>query len=88
MERLLELARLRFSSEELKIVCRDVERIAKYLSGVSEIIGDTTVEPLFHVWEEESRLLENSQDRSIDIEDLPVEVENGYVKVPWRGGVK
>lgn len=86
LDRLASLAKLKLESQEAEEICMSIPRIAGYLRGVSEVPGMGEAEPLYHVWEEESRLLEGSPDRRVNIENLPAEVEGGYVKVPWRGG--
>ena len=84
--RLAELARLRISEGELGTLCEDLSRIIEYLKEVRELVSDSSVEPLYHVWEEGSRTRGGGASTRVDIRELSVEVEDGYVKVPWRGG--
>ncbi|MEB3860721.1 MAG: hypothetical protein GSR84_00695 [Desulfurococcales archaeon] len=86
LDRLASLAKLKLEPGEAEEICRSIPRIAEYLRGVSRIPGVSSAEPLYHVWEEESRLLEDAPDRRVDVSSLPVDVEGGYVKAPWRGG--
>jgi len=87
VERLLSLARLRVSGEELDILCRDIERISSYLRQVGEAVRGIDVPPLYHVWEEEGFLKEEEVDRRIDVRDFAPDVLEGrWVRVPWRGG--
>lgn len=89
VKKLAEIAMLEIPDEEVGQVCRDIERIASLLKTVGEVARDAGVEPLYHVWEEigHTREPQGGEDRSIDIEKLPVALdERGYVKIPWRGG--
>ncbi|MCE4602457.1 MAG: aspartyl/glutamyl-tRNA amidotransferase subunit C [Desulfurococcales archaeon] len=86
LERLASLAKLKLDREEAEEICRSIPRIAEYLRKVSKIPGIVEAEPLYHVWEEESRLLDDSPNRRVDLASLPVDVDDGYVKAPWRGG--
>ncbi|MEB3780181.1 MAG: hypothetical protein GSR85_08120 [Desulfurococcales archaeon] len=87
VERLLSLARLRVSREEFMVLCRDVDRISSYLRQVGEAVRGVNLPPLYHVWEEEGTLKEESVERRVDIEDFAPEVLEGrWVRVPWRGG--
>lgn len=86
LERLASLARIRLSEEEFNIICWDLERTAEFLRSVSEIARELNVEPLYYVWDQWGPLRDQGEPRTIDIEELPVRVKDGYVKVPWRGG--
>lgn len=85
LDRLLALAKLKISNEEYDRICRDLNTVAGYLRQV----GDLELEgakPLYHVWEEGLRLRGYDEDRRVDVTELAgVEVEDGYVRVPWRG---
>lgn len=84
--RLAELAKLRIDEEELDTLCEDLSRIIEYLKEVRELVSDSNIEPLYHVWEEGSRTRGGEASTRVDIRELSVEMEDGYVKVPWRGG--
>lgn len=85
LDRLLALARLKVSSGEYERICRDIDTIAGYLRQVGGLDLEG-VKPLYHVWEEGLRLRSHGEDRRIDVRELTgVDVEDGYVRVPWRG---
>ncbi|MCE4604141.1 MAG: aspartyl/glutamyl-tRNA amidotransferase subunit C [Aeropyrum sp.] len=88
LERLVEIAKLELNDEERSVICRDLERISRYLSQVSAILenyGD--VPPLYHVWEESLALRSRERDRRVSLSDFldAWKIDSGgRVKVPWR----
>ncbi|MEM0340362.1 MAG: aspartyl/glutamyl-tRNA amidotransferase subunit C [Acidilobaceae archaeon] len=88
VRKLAEIAKLELNDNEIKQICRDVEKIASYLKGVSEA-ASLALEPLYHVWEEIGHLREPAEDpeKAVDVRRLSSIVdERGYIKSPWRGG--
>ncbi|MCE4622694.1 MAG: hypothetical protein F7C82_05600 [Desulfurococcales archaeon] len=79
---LSRLARLELQPED----CEAIESIREFFSTLSE--AKRLVEgkqPLYHVWETESHLRIQEAYHQVNIKDLMVEVEEGFVKFPWRG---
>lgn len=87
LDRLASLAKLGLRQDEREKLCNELPIIADYLRGVSEALRGVDVEPLYHVWEEESGLREGGVQRKVDILELlgreRVDGE-GRVRVPWR----
>ncbi|MCE4600015.1 MAG: aspartyl/glutamyl-tRNA amidotransferase subunit C [Desulfurococcales archaeon] len=82
LEQLSKLARIKLSEED----CSSIDSIRSFfarLSKARELAG--SVEPLYHVWEVESRLREGEGYGQVNVEELGVTLEEGYVKLPWRG---
>lgn len=86
LRRLASLARIGLSEDEFKSICLDFEKTAEFLRSVSEIARELNVEPLYYVWDLWGPLRDPGEPRTIDVRELPVVVEGGYIKVTWRGG--
>ncbi|MCE4619447.1 MAG: hypothetical protein F7C33_00315 [Desulfurococcales archaeon] len=78
------LARLEVPPED----CERITEIRGFLEGVRRA-GPLVegLDPLYHVWEAESRLRDPREKGygHVNIEDLGVETREGYVRLPWRG---
>ena len=87
VRRLAALAKLSLEGEDLDRVCRDIARIAEYLSEVGRAVRGRDVEPLYHVWEESSVLREGKVVESVNVRDFAPDTldPEGRVRAPWRG---
>lgn len=66
--------------------CEPVESIKEFLSRLSEAKDLVEgIPPLYHVWESESHLRVSESYPGVNVEELGVDVEGGYIKFPWRG---
>ncbi len=87
LERLASLARLKPDPE----YCEDIESIRSFLDQLSEARSEVEgLDPLYHVWEESSRLREGGEKGypKTSVSDLlpPDRVDQGgHVKLPWKG---
>jgi len=86
LERLAALARL----EPREEYCGDIEKVRGFLEGLSQARGEVEgLEPLYHVWEKESRLRGEKEEGypPVDIGELlpPDRLEDGHVRIPWKG---
>lgn len=78
------LARLEVPSDD----CERITEIRGFLEGVRRA-GPLVegLDPLYHVWEAESRLRDPHERgyEQVSVEGLGVETRDGYVRLPWRG---
>lgn len=87
VDRLSSLARVALGPGERERMCLEIRVIAEYLRSVGEALRGVDVEPLYHVWEEESWLRPGGEPERVDLalvvggERLD---EEGRLKVPWR----
>lgn len=86
LRKVAELAKIGLSSEEEIKICSDIERIASYLSAVSQAAKEVGGEPLYYVWDSYGHVREGGSATPLNIADLPAVVRDGLVAVPWRGG--
>lgn len=90
MEECAELIRLISSLARIDLDPSDCDSIASIRGFFSELRKARELveerEPLYHVWEKESQLRLGEAYQHVRVEDLGIEVGDGYVKLPWRGG--
>ncbi len=88
VDRLSSLSRVALSGDERERMCMEVRVIAEYLRSVGEALRGVEVEPLYHVWEEESWLRPGGEPERVDLAWVVGSDrvdEEGRLKVPWRG---
>lgn len=86
IRKIAELAKIRLSQEEEAKMCEDIERIASYLSTLSEAAREIGGEPLYYVWDSYAHVREGGEPTPLEVKELPTARKDGFIVVPWRGG--
>ena len=82
--RVVRLARIRLDLSD----CERLEGMWRLLDEVKMLRGELEgVEPLYHVWEVESRVRSDDTPSysGVSVGELGVSVDRWFVRLPWRG---